>query len=299
VKFSVLSAMKRTIAVDTAFWRRLAYAGARYGPELWLRHSPAFFGAAFAVVLGRERRAVRENLRAVLGPRHPVLEQLDVFRTFVGYARCLAEGLAAGRPEMQQVRRQIHGRPHLDALVSAGRGALLVTAHAGPWDAAAGLLSNDFAADVMVVMWAERDARARALHDEVRQKSGVRVLHVGAHPLDALPLLRHLRAGGLAAAQLDRVAPGQRALQVSLFGRQARLPEGLFALSALANVPILPVFVQRARYLEYEFVISEPIELPRRPSQDELKTAAQRAATALERFIFAHPTQWFQFEPLD
>ncbi len=72
----------------------------------------------------------------------------------------------------------------------------------------------------------------------------------------------------------------------------------MFTLAAVANVPIIPVFVQRARYLEYEFVISEPIELPRRPSPEQLKNAAQRAADALEHFIFAHPTQWFQFEPL-
>ena len=34
--------------VNSVFWRRLAYAGARYGPVAWVRFSPALFGLAFA-----------------------------------------------------------------------------------------------------------------------------------------------------------------------------------------------------------------------------------------------------------
>ena len=50
----------------------------------------------------------------------------------------------------------------------------------------------------MVVMEAEADDRAQALQDEVRRGGGVEVLVVGEDQLSALPLLRHLRAGGVA-----------------------------------------------------------------------------------------------------
>ncbi len=72
------------------------------------------------------------------------------------------------------------GRSISNALVAAGRGIVLVTAHTGAWDAAAHLLPRDAGLEVMVVMHAEPDVRARLLHDQVRRSEGVRVVHVGS-----------------------------------------------------------------------------------------------------------------------
>jgi lauroyl/myristoyl acyltransferase len=284
------------LATDGRIWRRLAYAGARFGPRWWLRFSPPVFGLAFGAVLPRVRAQVRRNLRRVRGERGLLLDQLDVMKTFADYARCLAESLAMERPEAVLARRRIRGEQHLERAAASGRGIMLVTAHAGPWDAAAWLLAGDQRADVMVVMLPEHDERARQLHDRVRERSGLRVAHVGVHPLDALPLLRHLKNGGIAAAQLDRVPGTTRAIEVSLFGAPFRVPEGPFRLAAMAGAPVLPLFVRRVGHFDYDFWVAPPIELGRRPSALELRTAAQSAATEMERFIRAHPTQWFHFE---
>lgn len=282
-------------AVDAAFWRRMAFAGARYGPRPWVRYSPPLFGLAFAALLPELRARVRDNLRRVLGQRSPLEEHVDVARTFATYARCLAESLARGRPEAERARRRMRGTEHLERAVAAGRGIMLVTAHTGAWDAAAHLLPRDAGLEVLVVMHAEPDARARLLHDQVRHSEGVRIVHVGAHPLDSLPLLQHLKAGGVVAAQIDRSYPGQRSLEVDLFGRPFKMPEGPFVLSALVGAPVLPVFVRRVDYFDYEFSISPAIELPRRAGPDDIRRAAERAAGEMERFIRAHPTQWFHF----
>lgn len=282
-----------------ALWRRLAYAGARYGPRLWVEHSPRVFGAAFALALPRTRHRVLYNLRQVHGRRGFLAEQRDVLRTFAGYASCLAESLAADRREAARARIRVEGEEHLRLALGAGSGAILVTAHVGPWDAAARLLSRDFAADVMVLMEPEADAGARTLHDSIRERSGVRVLHLGGDPLDALPVLRHLRGGGVVAVQLDRLSPSGRSLGVELFGSRAELPEGPFRLAALAGVPILPIFAHRTGYFSYEFAVSDPIRLPRRATNAELEQAALRAASAMQGFIARYPTEWFHFLELD
>jgi lauroyl/myristoyl acyltransferase len=276
-------------------WRRLAYAGARFGPEPWLRLSPPFFGVAFALALPEKRATVRRNLRTVLGPRSRFEEELDVYRTFMSYARCVAEALASERRAIRQARRRFRDGSKLRALFEARRGLVVATAHAGAWDVAAPLLAQDLRVPVMIAMRAEEDAGARALHDSVRATGGVRVAHVGGHPLDALPLLHHLRDGGVVAMQLDRVGAGSRVVEVELFGHSFSAPEGPFVLAALARVPVLPLFVRRRGYLDYEFVAGDPIELPGRPKPDDVKAAAQRAAREMERFIRANPTQWFHF----
>lgn len=279
---------------ERATLRRLAYAGARHGPWFWLRYSPPWFGALFALLLPGVRRRVRDNLRWVLGRRGFVAEQRDIVRTFTTYASCLAEALAAGRPG-REPELAVNGEEHLDRALGAGRGVVLVTAHTGPWDAVARLLSRRVDEKVLVVMSAEADAAALTFQDEIRARSGVTVLHVGATPFDGLDGLRHVRGGGVLAFQLDRPAPSGRGLSTQLFGRAFDVPEGPFRLAALARCPLLPVFVAREGFYKYRAEVLPPLEVGSARDADALLAAAQAATRGLEDFVRRHPTQWFHF----
>jgi lauroyl/myristoyl acyltransferase len=287
--------LARALRPDSAFLRRLAYVGARFGPRFVIEHSPKFFGTAFALALPETRARVRRNLRRVKGKRGFLSEQRDVVQTFTSYAACLAESLGSERADAQHTELSLQGRAHLRGALDAGRGVILVTGHIGPWDCAARLLAKDFSADVVVVMLAEPNEAARKVHDSVRERSGVRVLHVGGHPLDALPLLRHVQAGGILAIQLDRGAPAGRFLDVDLFGSATRVPEGPFRLAALSGAPIVPIFAHRIGYFRYEFTVDAPIWLSRQATADDLQKAASSAAQAMQSFISGHPTEWFHF----
>jgi KDO2-lipid IV(A) lauroyltransferase len=275
--------------------RRLAYAGARFGPRFVIEHSPKLFGTAFALALPATRERVLQNLRRVKGTRGFLSEQRDVVETFTSYASCLAESLGIDRPDAQNTQLSVEGAGHLRTALSAGRGVILVTAHIGPWDCAARLLAKDISADVLVVMRAEPDERARRMHDAIRERGGVRVVHVGDHPLDSLPLLRHVRNGGVVAVQLDRAAPGGRALDIELFGDKEYVPEGPFRLAALSGAPIVPIFAHRAGYFRYEFSVTAPIWVKRRATTNDMQVAAANVAAIMQSFISRHPTEWFHF----
>jgi KDO2-lipid IV(A) lauroyltransferase len=278
-----------------ALLRRLAFVGARHGPTAFVRYSPPMIGAVFALALGDVRGRVRENLRAIRGRRAPLSEGRDVIRTFADYAACLAEALGSERDEAARARVDVTGSEHLREAIAAGRGAVLVTAHVGPWDVAAGLLARDHGARIAIVMEREPDARAQALHDEVRKRNGVTVLTIGDTSLDALPVLRHLRQGGLVAFQLDRAPPSARVLETRLFGRRFQVPEGPFRLASLARVPIVPLFAARRGYFEYAIEISKPLVPKEHAGERELENLARLSLGAMERFVRRHPTQWFHF----
>ncbi len=191
------------MSIDSAALRRWAYRGARYGPKAFVKHSPGVIGATFALGLPSMRARVRDNLRRVMGRRHRLIESYDVTRTFMNYAACLAEGLAFDRPEGRAARFRIEGGERLDAALAEGHGVILLTAHVGPFEAAARFFAQSYQRELMVVMHRETNAEARQFHDELRRKMGMVVVHVGEHALDALPVLTHLTSGGAVAMQLD------------------------------------------------------------------------------------------------
>lgn len=280
---------------DSAFWRRALAAGVARGPEPWVRHSPPVFGVLFAAALPGLRRRVEENLRRVRGPRPRLVDMLDSAAVFATYGSCITEALLLASGRGYTVERRSLGVEHYRACAAAGRGVLIVTAHTGGWDIAGQILGVVHPEGVMLAMQRERDAEARAIQDAARQRAGVQVVHIGDGPLDALPLLKHLQRGGVVAMQIDRVPPGMRSREVAFLGARWRAPEGPIALAAMSGAPILPVFTHRLGFLEYEAVVAPPIWLARRATEAERDRAASEMMAAMERFVRAHPTQWFHF----
>lgn len=283
------------MSLDGELWRRLARWGASRGPEWFVRYAPPFFGlAAFALAPG-PRRAIGENLRRVRGPRGPARDAVDVARTFATYASCLTEILGAGSARGRLPRGVVWGELHLRDALADGRGLIFVTAHTAGWETVGPLLSRDHGLRVMIAVQAERDPQARRIQDAAREAHGLLVAHVGDEPLSALPLVRHLRQGGVVALQVDRAPPGLRTRAVRMFDRTARLPEGPLRLAALTGAPIVPVFAARTAHRTYRVDVCAPVRVARRATDAELDAAAQRVARDLEAFVRVRPTQWFHF----
>lgn len=279
------------------FWRRLAHWGASRGPEWWVRYSPPVFGWAAAALVPSARRAVRRNLHRIRGPATPVRDAREVLATFSNYASCLAEILSADSPSGPRhgINETHNGDLFRDAL-AAGRGAVVVTAHTGGWESVGPLIAREYAARLMIAMQAEPDPRARRLHDGARIRAGVDIVHVGGNdPLASLALLRHLRAGGVVALQLDRVGAGMRTRDVTLLGAKSRVPEGPLRLAQLTGAPIFPVFSARTAYRHYVIRICPSRTVSRHASDKELDDVAQYLATSMTSFLKEHPTQWFHF----
>ncbi|WP_235879717.1 lysophospholipid acyltransferase family protein [Polyangium aurulentum] len=287
--------LAKALRFDSAFWRRTMVEGVRRGPDAFVRYSPPLIGLAFGAALPAVRDRVRTNLRRVLGPRPYVQEMADVGAVFANYASCLTEAMLLGTERGHGIVAHARGVEHYEACMAEGKGLIIATAHTGGWEAAGPMMSKVHPGEVVVVMARERDERARALQDELRERAGVRVVHIGETALDALPLLRHLKTNAVVAMQIDRVPPGMRAREVTLFGAPWQAPEGPLTIAALSGAPIMPVFTRRMGFLEYELVAHPPIRLPRKPSGAELDAAAQQMMDAMGAFLEAHPTQWFHF----
>jgi len=271
-------------------------AGAVHGPDALVRYGPPIFGLVFAALLPAARARVRRNLIRARGPRGAFADAIDTARLFSSFASSLTEAFAVGSDRGERLIASIEGeKAFLDAR-ALGRGMVVLTAHTSGWHASGPVLASDDVAPAILVMRKERDAAAAAVQQLAREHVGARTLQLdGKDPLAALPLLGHLRAGGVVAFQIDRLPPNMRGLPVRFLGEDVELPEGPFRLAALAGAPVVVVLGRRLGFMRYALEAWPPILLPRRPSDAVLGDAATRVAAAVEGFVRRFPTEWFDF----
>lgn len=282
--------------LDSAFWRRLAWLGAARGPAIWLRLSPSPIGLAVAAVSPQQRAHVRHNLRALLGRRGAFAEHIDVARTFMHFAQSLAESLSLQGSAHRRPSLLVFGESNLRRALDAGSGVILGTAHTAGWEAALLALERVSDTPVLVAMRPEREDAARDFHAFSETSAIRRVVAVGDDPLSSLPLLQHLRKGGVVAMQMDRCPAGMRAIEVEAGRKTWTLPAGPFALAAASGAPIVLALTARTGFLSYNLRICREICVERPAHRGQVR-AAEKVARELARHVYAAPTQWFDFKP--
>jgi len=228
----------RRLEVDGGLLRRAARWGSRR-PDWFVRAAAPLAGLVACAVAGEARRQVAQNLRRLRGGAPHLRDALDVARTFTSYAACLADVLGAGSPHARAPDVRVYGERHLLDALAPGRGAILATAHTAGWEVVGPLLTRDLGVRVLIATSTERDARAGAIQDEARRALGLLVVHVGDDPLAALPLVDHLRGGGIVALQVDRAPPELRRRAVTLFGSPGHVPEGPLRLASATGAVAL------------------------------------------------------------
>lgn len=285
---------------DSLFFRRLAHFGAARAPLWFARSAPGPIALLMAPFLVGSRRAVVERQRLLYGRRNPAIEFVSATKTLVEYACCLSESLGASRPGAPPPEVEVRGAMQIKELLASKIGMVVATAHVGPWEGAALALAEGAERSVLLVMEEEPDPAAARFEDDLRRARGLGVVRLGQSPLAALPVLEHLRAGGIAAMQIDRPTRGAARMAAELLGQSVEVPEGPFRLALLAEVPILPVFAARVGFMRRLVVVGRPVwpvvdhSLPRRA---RLLGLARQVLVQLEAHLREFPTQWFHFVP--
>jgi lauroyl/myristoyl acyltransferase len=287
--------------VTGIFWYRLHYWTSIHFPRWFMNQvGPVVISFAFCLVMGRIRNAVAANLEPVLGPAGPVTRFRRAYRTLRTFACCLTERyqrMAAS----DKTQFSIDGVPYWREATGDGRGAVLVSAHLGPWENSTYLGADEEARIVHVVREEEIDPRAQAFISEMVGKISDKVVthYAGDDPRLAIELSEALRRGELVALQADRPRAGGRTIATRIFGKPMPLPIGPVALARAAGVPLLPVFSFREGVLMARTVIRPPIMVARTANRDaDHSAAANQLAAEIEWAIRERPYQWFCFKKL-
>ncbi|MCB9549095.1 MAG: lysophospholipid acyltransferase family protein [Myxococcales bacterium] len=253
-------------------------------PGAWARALGAALGAAWHRLLPIRRRVARENVARALGGT-PAEVRRVVARAYRHFGVSLVELLraAAGRP----APLEIVGEAHLAEALAAGRGALVLSAHLGAFEALV-RAGGRFPVPVHVVTRRLRSPTAQAIWRRLR-RGGASLLPAGASARETVAALRR---GEIVAYVLDQHAPPGRAVWVPFFGRPAATSPDLVRLARRLGAPVVPIFTHRLADGRHRVDIGAPVELTRGSTEAALVADTTRCVAVVEAAIRAHPTQW-------
>lgn len=265
--------------------------------------------AYFLVFAPAQRRHVMRYLRRAIGPR---AGWLDAYRLFHSFASTVLDRtyLLRGRLDLFDVR--VTGHAPVEAEAVAGRGAFLIGAHFGSFEALGACKqqsADQEALRVAMLMFTGNARRIVAILDAISVPAmRPHVIALG-QPHSMLALRDWLDGGGLGGMLADRTLPGseeqpanQRGNNIVLpfLGQPAVFNDGPFRLAALLR---RKVFFMAGMYgggdrydvrfdplADFGTPFADAAERERR-----IRSAVEAYVARLEALCRAYPYNWFNF----
>ena len=184
------------------------------------------------------------------------------------------------------------GSHYLDELVAEGEGGILLSAHAGNWEAAGQLLSR-LNRPVSIVMYDGEEARIKEFLQQSANKK-FQVIFVQKDLSHIFQINAALAANELVCIHADRFLPGAKTLDVNFLGAPARFPEGPFLLALKFAAPVTFVYAFKETATHYQLSATPP-QRYRTRQHDTVHTIAAAYAATLEAKVRQYPAQWFNY----
>jgi len=213
------------------------------------------------------------------------------------FAKCTLDRYLFVSGRMAGLEVTVHGHHHLEGAAREGRGALLLGAHLGSFEAmrAASALSN---LRISIVADFRGSRMISGILGRLNPALSGQVIPVGDGLETVLRIKERIDAGEIVALLADRAVPQGRALPASFLGATARFPVGPYLIAAALACPVLLTFGIQTTPNRYE-VHCEPfanrITLPQLHRDPVLSSLVQRYAARLEHYCRMAPDNWFNF----
>lgn len=253
--------------------------------------------AWYLVRAREEQRHVRDFLRRVL-PRAPRFR--DVAHTYWSFAAVTLDRvfLLAGRDSALDVR--VHGAEPLLALHRDDRGALLLGAHLGSFEAMRALGLRRQGLSIGILQYTEQNPQITRVLGALDPELASAVIPLGS-PDVLVRLAHYVERGGFVALLADRVAPGDtHYMRCRFFGGEAHFATGGAEAALILGCPVFffaGLYAGGNHYDLHFELLAEGHRAPRRERRAEARRITARYAACLERYARRAPYNWFNMYP--
>ena len=243
---------------------------------------------------GTARRASQAYLRRVVGRASFGL----TYRHFLNFAEVALDRLYFLRGDLRPFKVGSDGFDHLRRLREEKRGAILLGAHVGSFEAMRALAGNKNL-QVNILTYRGNAKKLNSVLHSLNPSAAARFIEIAPGEVDSILRVKELvEAGEVVAILGDRADLDGKPAEVDFFGGKARFPTSPYALAAILKCPIFLTFnLYRSpdRYDCFTEPFVERLELPRGDRERALQAFAQRYASRVEHYCRLEPLNWFNF----
>jgi len=185
---------------------------------------------------------------------------------------------------------ELHGKEHIEAALSHGRGAILLTGHLGYWEAAAYLMARAGFRPAFVAK-PMRNPLVDAYFMKMRTSSGSSYIDSRK---GARRILKALQENRLVGVLMDQNAGTPQGIAASFFGRPAWTTPIIAEMAMKYRVPVVPAFARRTTDDRHVATIEPYLFLEGSGAAAVLENT-ERLNGIIEAAVRRDPTQWFWF----
>lgn len=254
----------------------------------------------FLLFAPRSRRHSARYLERALGRR---ARAADLYRHLFTFSATVLDRVFLARGQLQSFDLRLEGAALMDGLVAEGRGALLLGAHLGSFEALHAMGASRPGLRVAMAMFPDN---ARMIHEVLQAVAPgfhLDIITIGRSH-STLAVRDWLDGGGLVGLLGDRVlgtdAARTRLIEVPFLGRAARFSDGPFRLALLLRrrvVFMAGLYRGGNRYDARFEPLADFTDPPADAAQRDnlLRTALTDYVRRLEALCREAPTNWFNF----
>ena len=167
------------------------------------------------------------------------------------------------------------------------KGAMLLTAHFGNWEALLRLMSVHKLPSAVIYRPAN-NPYVDTLITNMRAKTGIEAVAKGR--AGARPLIQACKDGKYIGILNDqRLREGQ---PLTLFGKEAYTSTGFAELAVKFNRPMVPFFCRRVGFGKFDIEILPPLPMPEGTTEEKVLLLTQAYNDVLEAQVRRSPEQW-------
>ena len=250
------------------------------------------------------RQSSRDYLRRVKAAYPQSLPEQSIsrlsFRHFLAFGHSLLDKYIAWSHTPTDIAMDAEDEKMLFALVSSGKGCLVIGSHFGNLEYSRGISVRHPELVINVLLYDQHAENFSSLMEDAKTESRMNLIQVTDIDIAlALSLREKVQRGEWVVIAGDRVPVGEgsRVSNVSFFGEKADFPVGPYVLANLLHCPVylMHCFLADGDYHVGVEFFEDNFQIERKNRQQAYDKAAQKFANALQRQVVRYPLQWFNF----
>jgi len=285
----------RKSASRIAGWLGLSFSSLiiKVIPQCWVYSLADTFANLGFIFAAKQRKIALESLTIAFGKEKTKREIEQIAKDcFIFLAKAGFELMFfMDKPKLIKERVQIIGKENLDAALSKGKGAILVSAHFGnfPLMLARIRLEGYVTSGIMRQM---RDNRVEQIFLEKRTRLGIKTIYSQPRRLCVETTLKTLRNNEVVFIPIDQNF-GTGGVFVDFFGKKAATATGPVVLALRTKAAVIPSFIIRQKDDTHKIIFEKPLDLEEGKTNEEtIVINIQKLTRIIEAYIRRYPAEW-------